>query len=119
MNSPFSPGSVGSGALMSPGPNEPIHFLLKGKRTTGTLIRRAGMRLRVQHENGQSWIDMADLVTSGPASPTSGTASPPNRPATPTMPATSSSAPLTFGLNSAQRKETPSSSQPTPSGLSS
>lgn len=95
---PQSPAGGGGGVSVSPGTQERIQFLLKGVRTNGTVIRRAGMRLRVQHESGQAWVDISDLVTSRSASPLGASAnpisaSPPGSPPLPSTPPMSFSTP--------------------------
>ena len=57
--SPLSPGGPswqGSAA------DQRIEFYLRGVRTTGTVVRRQGKRLRVEHQGGQTWIETTDLV---------------------------------------------------------
>lgn len=49
---------------MLPGQSPSVVFFLKGARTSGTILKRAGKRIRIQHDGGTCWVDLADLAES-------------------------------------------------------
>ena len=51
-----------TGSLAPNAAAEPVVFRLRGTRVDGFVLKRAGRRLRVQHEAGACWIDAGDVV---------------------------------------------------------
>lgn len=64
-------------------------FNLKGIRTDGEVLKRMGMRLRVQHGGGSCWAEVREIVEIKPKDSTAATAvtaSPPQAPPPPASP---------------------------------
>lgn len=68
--------SPGRGLTVGTPGTPAVEFYLKGVRTSGVLIKRAGKRLRVQHDSGNSWVDLADLIETDGGASSSGTPHP-------------------------------------------
>ena len=71
-------------ARMLPGQSPSVVFFLKGARTSGTILKRAGKRIRIQHDGGTCWVDLADLAESEGS--VSSSATPPRPPYPPRLP---------------------------------
>lgn len=66
----------GAAAMSQPETNDYVQFMLKNSRTQGKILKRMGLRLRVQHSEGICWISANDMLPASPARTTSAIAQP-------------------------------------------